>query len=60
MLEFLFNKAVEWRPEAVFKKGPQHKCFPLNFAKFLRTLFYGIPLGFYFWRDKKKSNSENI
>ena len=22
------------------KKGPWHRCFPVNFAKFLKTLFF--------------------
>ena len=25
-------------PETLFKRRPWHKCFPVNFAKFLRTL----------------------
>ena len=34
MLEFLFNKVK------VIKKAIQHRCFPMNFAKLLRTLFF--------------------
>ena len=26
-------------PETLLKKGLWHRCFPVNFAKFLRTLF---------------------
>ena len=28
------------RPATYFKKRPWHSCFPLNFAKFLRTPFF--------------------
>ena len=26
----LFNKVTGWKPEALFKKILQHKCFPVN------------------------------
>ena len=29
----------------LLKKRLWHRCFPLNFVKFLRTLFYGTPPG---------------
>ena len=35
---FLFNK-VAGRPATLFKKRLWCKCFPVNFAKFLRTAF---------------------
>ena len=38
MQESLFNK-VAGRPATLLKKRPLHDCFPVNFAKFLRTLF---------------------
>ena len=31
------------------KKRLWHRCFPVNFAKFLRTPFYGTPLDDCFW-----------
>ena len=39
-----FNKFAHPRPANLFKKKLQHRCFPLNFAKFLRlSYFYGTP-----------------
>ena len=32
-----FNKLAELRPAILLKKGLWHKCFSVNFAKFLRT-----------------------
>ena len=40
-----FNKVAGLRPASLLKKRPWHRCFPLNFAKFLRTPFYRRPLG---------------
>ena len=41
LLSLLFNNIVNLRHETLFKKRPQRRCFPLNFAKFLRTpIFY--------------------
>ena len=34
-----FNKVAGLRPASLLKKRPWHRCFPLNFAKFLRTPF---------------------
>ena len=34
-----FNKVAGLRPETLLKKRLWHKCFPVNFAKFLRTPF---------------------
>ena len=33
------NKATGLRPATLLKKKLWHRCFPVNFAKFLRTLF---------------------
>ena len=33
----IFNKAAGLRPATLLKKGLWHMCFPVNFAKFLRT-----------------------
>ena len=32
------------RPPTLLKKRPWHRCFPVNFVKFLRTPFYRTPL----------------
>ena len=37
--ESLFNKNAGLRPATLSKKRLWHKCFPVNFAKFLRTPF---------------------
>ena len=34
-----FNKVAALRPATLLKKRPWHRCFPVNFAKLLRTLF---------------------
>ena len=35
-----FNKVAGLRPETLFKKRLWHRCFPVNFVKFLRTPFF--------------------
>ena len=35
-----FNKVAGLRPATLFKKRLWHRCFPVNFAKFLRTPFF--------------------
>ena len=39
MSESIFNKVAGLRPATLSKKRPWHRCFPVNFAKFLRTSF---------------------
>ena len=34
------NKVAGLRPATLFKKRLWHRCFPVIFAKFLRTLFF--------------------
>ena len=34
-----FNKVAGLRPATLLKKRLWHRCFPVNFAKFLRTPF---------------------
>ena len=34
-----FTKVAGLRPATLLKKGPWHRCFLVNFAKFLRTPF---------------------
>ena len=36
---FFFNKVAGLRPETLLKKRLWHRCFPVNFEKFLRTTF---------------------
>ena len=43
-----FNKIAGLRPAALLKKRIQHSYFPVNFAKFSRTLFYRTHLRDYF------------
>ena len=38
-----FSKVAGLRPATLLKKRLSHRCFPANFAKFLRTLFYRTP-----------------
>ena len=40
MSEPLFNKVAYLRPVTLLKKRLWHRCFPVNFAKFLRTPFF--------------------
>ena len=35
-----FNKFAGLLPATLFKKRLWHRCFPVNFIKFLRTLFF--------------------
>ena len=34
-----FNKVADLSPATLFKKRLWHRCFPINFSKFLRTPF---------------------
>ena len=41
MLESLFfNKVADLRPATLLKKRLWHRCFPMDFAKFLKALFF--------------------
>ena len=40
MLEFLLDKAAGLSFAALLKKRLWHRRFPVNFAKFLRTIFF--------------------
>ena len=40
MVEFLFNKVAALKARNFIKKRLQHRCFPVNIAKFLRTPFF--------------------
>ena len=47
------NKVAGLRPGILLKKRLCHRCFPMNFAKFLRKLFYKTPSGDCFWHLSK-------
>ena len=36
---FFFNKVAGLRPVTLLKKSLWHRCFPVDFVKFLRTSF---------------------
>ena len=40
MPSLYFNKVAGLRPATLLKKRLWHNCFPLNFVKFLKTLFF--------------------
>ena len=40
MLESFFDNAAGLQPATLSKKRSRNICFPVNFAKFLRTFFY--------------------
>ena len=49
-----FNKVPGLRPATLLKKMPWHRCFPVNFEKFLRTTFLQntcVPLLIFFSKD---------
>ena len=54
--ESLFNKVAGLRPATLLKKRLWHRCFPVNFAKFLRTPFLQNTSG----RLLLKNESSNI
>ena len=35
-----FKKVVGLRPESLFKKRLQHRCFPLNLVQFFKNSFF--------------------
>ena len=43
------NKVAGLRPATLLKKSFWHRCFPVNFAKFLRTPFLQNTSGGCFW-----------
>ena len=47
---FFFNKVAGLRPATLLKKRLWHRCFPVNFAKFLKTPFLRNTCGC-FWND---------
>ena len=49
-----FKKVAVLRPATLLKRRLRRRCFPANFAKFLRTLSIRSPLGDYFHKFKRK------
>ena len=53
------GKHVCLSPATLLKKRPWHRCFPLNFAKFLRTpFFYRTPTDDCFWGVTNSDDEE--
>ena len=48
-----FNKIAGLRTATSLKKRLWHRCFPVNFVKFLRTPFYKGPLDDCIWRSQR-------
>ena len=44
VLESLFNDVAELQASSFIKMWLQHKCFPVEIAKFLRKFFYRTPV----------------
>ena len=44
VLESLFEKVAGLKACNFIKKRPQHRCFPVNIAKFLRATFFNRTL----------------
>ena len=57
MLESLLNKVAVLEAWNFIKKRLQHRCFLVNFAKFLRTSFLQNTSGSCFWKWKDISSS---
>ena len=39
---YFFNKVTGLRPATLLEKRLRHRCFPVNFVKFLRTDFFKV------------------
>ena len=52
MPESLFNEVAGLRPAALLKKRFCHRCFSVNFVKFLRAPFLQNTSGGCFWHFK--------
>ena len=60
MLESVFNKVRGLKTWKCIKKRFQHRCFPVKFAKFLKTLFTEHPQGLLFSLVKIKQRTASI
>ena len=52
----IHRKIPGFKPAALLKRRLWHRCFPMNFAKFPRTLFYRKPPDYCFCLYFKNSN----
>ena len=48
---FFFNEVAGLRPATLIKKRLCHRCFPVNFAKFLRTAIFIETSGGCLWEE---------
>ena len=55
-----FNKVAGLRPATLLKKRLWHRCFAVNFAKFLRTPFLQNTYGDCFSKVNSKSITETL
>ena len=46
-----FDKVAGLRPATLLKRRVWHRCFPVNFRKFLRTPFFNCHVFLYFQRS---------
>ena len=54
---FFLNKIESFRPATLFKKRLRHRCFPVNFMKFLKAPFLQNTCG---WLLLKKFNTFSL
>ena len=52
-----FNKVAGLRPATLLRKKLWHRCFPVNFANFLRTPFFRTPLDDCFYTESYNDNA---
>ena len=53
----LFNKVAGLRPATLLKGRLWHRCFPVNFAKFVRAPLYRTPLDDCFYWESFNENA---
>ena len=55
-----FNKVAGLGPATLFKKRLWHRCFPVNFAKFLRTPFLPNTSGRLLLKHRSLFNKDSV
>ena len=60
MPDLFFNKVAGLRPATLLKKRLWHRCFPVNFAKFLRTPILQNTSGGYLYRSPSQASDEFV
>ena len=53
-----FSKVVSLRPATLLKKRLWHRCFPVNFLKFLREHLWWLFLSFYMNSNYRQDNQK--